>query len=196
LEDKRGKWKSNHNTKKKRYLKPKEVTVYKQKVALGAAYPEAKSSIIGRKTLVWGGKIRPSPFSKEYKVVLTWIPEQPPNVWIIGDELERLDDPSFPHIYHIDVERKMVRICLYRHQEFNQYTFIANTIIPWAKEWLYFYEMWLATGNWLGGGEHPSEGEHEGRNDSLRIQPSAQKYKESDFKLLEKWCILLSETGP
>ena len=32
---------------------------------------------------------------------------------------------------------------------------IANTIIPWTVEWLYYYELWQATGEWLGGGEHP-----------------------------------------
>ena len=33
---------------------------------------------------------------------------------------------------------------------------IADTIIPWTSEWLFFYELWLATGGeWLGEGEHP-----------------------------------------
>jgi hypothetical protein len=27
--------------------------------------------------------------------------------------------------------------------------------LPWAAYWLAFYEYWLATGHWLGGGEHP-----------------------------------------
>ncbi|MDY0295864.1 MAG: hypothetical protein RB296_00975 [Acidobacteriota bacterium] len=31
---------------------------------------------------------------------------------------------------------------------------IAKTIVPWASEWLIFYELWLATGEWLGGGIH------------------------------------------
>ena len=35
---------------------------------------------------------------------------------------------------------------------------ISNTIIPWTIEWLYFYELWLATGEWLGGGEHVDSG--------------------------------------
>ena len=32
---------------------------------------------------------------------------------------------------------------------------IAETIIPWASEWLLHYEIWLATGEWQGGGIHP-----------------------------------------
>ena len=53
----------------------------------------------------------------------------------------------------------MVQICLYRHREFTKDKFLANTIIPWTVEWLYFYEIWLATGEWCGGGEHPGESE-------------------------------------
>lgn len=45
-----------------------------------------------------------------------------------------------------------------RYSEFNVYKLLADTIIPWTVEWLYFYELWLATGEWLGGGEHPDFG--------------------------------------
>ena len=77
-----------------------------------------------------------------------------PKVWIVGDELEKLDSPEFPHKFDIDAKNKMVRICLYRYSEFDSRKLISNTIIPWTIEWLYFYELWLATGEWLGGGEH------------------------------------------
>lgn len=29
---------------------------------------------------------------------------------------------------------------------------ISDTIIPWVADWLLYYELWLATGEWLGGG--------------------------------------------
>jgi hypothetical protein len=32
---------------------------------------------------------------------------------------------------------------------------MANSIVPWASEWLFFYEMWLITGEWDGGGRWP-----------------------------------------
>ena len=32
---------------------------------------------------------------------------------------------------------------------------LATTIVPWCSEWLFYYELWLATGEWLGGGVHP-----------------------------------------
>jgi hypothetical protein len=32
---------------------------------------------------------------------------------------------------------------------------IADSTIPWTAEWLIFYEIWKATGDWHGGGEWP-----------------------------------------
>ena len=39
--------------------------------------------------------------------------------------------------------------------EFNYSLRIIDTIIPWTQEWLYFYEIWLLTGEWRGGGHTP-----------------------------------------
>ena len=50
-------------------------------------------------------------------------------------------------------------IRLYRYREFTTYKFLSKTIVPWTVEWLYFYELWLATGEWYGGGDHPSTDE-------------------------------------
>ncbi len=146
-------------SKKKVYPKTKKITLIQQAVALRTAYPDGKCSIEKHKRLIWGGKVRPTPLSQEYTVLLTYKPGWSPRVWIIGDELQKLDDPEFPHKFDIDTEKKMVRLCLYRYQEFNQYKYLSKTIIPWTVEWLYFYEIWLVTGEWCGGGEHPQIGE-------------------------------------
>ncbi|MFG1635413.1 hypothetical protein ACGFKX_11315 [Pseudonocardia alni] len=42
--------------------------------------------------------------------------------------------------------------CLYYGDEWNDTKLLASTILPWASEWLQFYELWHATGVWLGGG--------------------------------------------
>ena len=72
-----------------------------------------------------------------------------------GNNVQKIDAPDFPHNYGIDRKKREVELCLYRGQEFTSRKLLAETIIPWAIEWLYFYEGWLATGKWLGGGEHP-----------------------------------------
>ena len=130
-----------------------------QKAALCSAYKDSKCAIDRNKNeLVWSGKIRPTALSKEYDVIITYHPGNSPQIWVVGDVLENLDHIDFPHNYDIDIENKMVRICLYRYSEFTSSKLLANTIVPWTIEWLYFYELWLTTGEWLGGGEHPNLG--------------------------------------
>lgn len=144
---------------KGRYFKSSPISLIQQKVALCSAYKGASCNIDKKNNqLRWSGKIKPTALSKEYTIILVYHHGESPKVLVVGDELEKLDDPNFPHKYNIDAKNKMVRICLYRHSEFNSSKLLANTIIPWTVEWLYFYELWLATGEWLGGGEHPDAG--------------------------------------
>ena len=139
----------------KDYIPKKKIRLFDQMMTLRATYPSA-SCELRNGTLSWLGKVRPTPLSREYTVVLTYSDSQVPKVWVVGEELQKLDHPSFPHKYDVDPENNMVRICLYRYREFTKDKFLANTIIPWTVEWLYFYEIWLATGIWCGGGEHPT----------------------------------------
>jgi len=34
---------------------------------------------------------------------------------------------------------------------------IATTILPWTALWLYYYELWLDTGKWLGPSSHSAD---------------------------------------
>ncbi|ACX76279.1 hypothetical protein Fisuc_2696 [Fibrobacter succinogenes subsp. succinogenes S85] len=57
------------------------------------------------------------------------------------------------HVY----DNQKQRLCLYhpKKRPWDRSMLLSETVIPWAIEWLYFYEIWLCTGQWLGGGEHP-----------------------------------------
>lgn len=142
----------------RRYQKGKDITLSNQAIALKASYPSATCTIC-KNTLLWRGKVRPSPLSREYSVQMTYKLRRTPCVWVFGNELQKLDNPNFPHHYEIDAEKQRVEICLYRYKEFSSSKFLSKTIIPWTVEWLYFYEIWLATGEWCGGGEHPGVGQ-------------------------------------
>jgi hypothetical protein len=39
---------------------------------------------------------------------------------------------------------------------------IATTLIPWTALWLYYYELWLDTGKWLGPSSHASDSKLQG----------------------------------
>jgi hypothetical protein len=57
-----------------------------------------------------------------------------------------------PHIY-IDDDGLGFRLCLYDpwEDDWRSANSIADTIIPWAAEWLFWFEAWLLTGVWSGG---------------------------------------------
>jgi hypothetical protein len=64
---------------------------------------------------------------------------------------------GFKTLPHINADGSL---CLHVLGEWQPWMFVAETIIPWASSWLYFYEVWLATGAWFGGGTHPEKIEH------------------------------------
>lgn len=140
----------------KKYFHLKPIKLVQQMISLNRLYKDSKC-FIKRNTLYWYGRICPTPLSRTYSVKIIFSYYQPIEVLIYGDELQKLDSIDFPHKYHIDLEKKIIKICLYRYNyEFSKYKFISNTIIPWIVEWLYYYEIWLSTNEWLGGGEHPT----------------------------------------
>jgi hypothetical protein len=61
---------------------------------------------------------------------------------------------SLPHVWN---HRHRV-LCLHQTEDWSPRMLIANTIVPWASEWCLFYELWLVTGEWDGGGEWPPTG--------------------------------------
>lgn len=138
----------------------KVITLARQKSDLLSTFHQSICTVKGD-NLYWEGNIQPTPLSKVYNVLILYHLNHYPRieVFIKGDNLKKLDDPDFPHKYKIYKDKNAVKICLDRYQQFNKYCFISNTIIPWVIEWLYYYEIWLATGDWLGGGEHPGKGE-------------------------------------
>jgi len=83
--------------------------------------------------------------SVHYKVGVQYKHRQRPRVKVLTPILEtRLGEP-LPHVYPGD------ELCLYYQDEFvGSEHFIADTIVPWTSEWLYFYEHWMSTGSWLG----------------------------------------------
>lgn len=101
--------------------------------------------------------VRPTPLSDEYilKVVFRQDPYNPFSVFVLKPNPLKLakGEIGLPHVYNT----KKQELCLYRpkKREWNNTMFLSKTAIPWAVEWLYFYEVWLCTGEWFGEGEHP-----------------------------------------
>ena len=98
------------------------------------------------------GAIQPTPISREYEVQIDVPKTGQPRIEVVSPELQTRDGENIPHRYPDG------SLCLYYppSREWRRELFLSETLIPWAAEWLYFYEVWLVTGTWQGGGIHPA----------------------------------------
>jgi hypothetical protein len=132
------------------YTRIQKLNLAVQMMHLRKHYPSANASI-ERSCLRWTGTVHPTPLSDKYALELVYKLDSVPNVRVLSPELECRDGQRPPHMYTRD------RICLYWpwEMEWSQEMVLATTIVPWASEWCMYYEIWLATGEWRGGGVHP-----------------------------------------
>lgn len=125
------------------------LTVTQQAVMLRRHFPEHPRPLVRRNRLVWIVALQPTPLSVTYRVRIEYVLGDRPHVTVIDPQLERPRGEPLPHVFPHD------ELCLYFREFDGRTDLIAKTIVPWASEWLYFYEVWLTTGEWHGGGVHP-----------------------------------------
>lgn len=82
-----------------------------------------------------------------------------PKVQVLKPKLERhldYEEGPIPHVYRSEIDPSLPYLCLFSPslREWSMDDLIADTTIFWANEWLYFYEGWLVTKKWRGGGRH------------------------------------------
>jgi hypothetical protein len=104
--------------------------------------------------------------SREYAVQITFKRDDVPKVFIRNPDLELLAEGRLlPHVY-----RYPTRLCLYlpKSDEWVGSMRIDQSFAPWTATWLYYFEEWLASDDWKGGGEHPSPEDTEIQNRRVR----------------------------
>jgi len=103
---------------------------------------------------VWRGSLQPSSLSQKYRVAISYDLHACPSVKIIAPTLP----PKAPHRWSDG------SLCLFYPKEspWKRDMLIATTILPWAALWLYYYELWLDTGKWLGPSSHASDRQLQG----------------------------------
>ena len=147
----------NRGKKNIQFNKIPSLKLIEQKVEMEQVYPEAQAYIKDG-VLTWIGIVKPTPFSKDYVIMIEYKIGKSPKTWLINETLDTETYEQIPHNYEVDLFSGKIRLCLYKpgRKEWQPNSSIAKTIIPWAIEWLFYYEVWQVTGEWLGGGEHPS----------------------------------------
>jgi hypothetical protein len=114
-------------------------------------------------SLVWWCEVTPSPLSRYYRLRVEFRQGGTPEVFVKSPDLKLLaGGRRLPHVYQQDPPC----LCLYRPRtyEWQPWMRIDQTIVPWAILWLFYYEEWLVSDDWKGGGEHPHAPEVETRS--------------------------------
>ena len=132
---------------KSRYNKSKPVQLRDQLWDILQKYPSFKCTWTNN-MLVCIGTLKPDELCRTYTVKITYSLESPPRVLVLDPQLEKRNGEAIPHLYGDG------HLCLYypKNREFTRYDLISETVIPWTSLWLFYYEIWLATGKWEGSG--------------------------------------------
>lgn len=140
--------------------KNRRISLIVQEGLLKQMFPNGYVKRNGENSLTWSCFVTPSPLSSSYKLKLQYVKDKGVKVFVTDPYPLTLAEgkTKLPHVYSTAEQR----LCLYYPNgiEWNVGMLYTKTIIPWACEWLYHYELWVATGTWHGGGiYHESEAE-------------------------------------
>ncbi len=118
-----------------------QADVYREVALMRQYFPSFKCRL-KRETVIWHGPLQPTESSTCYRIRITYARGSYPKVRIIQPGIR----PDAPHRYS---DRSL---CLFYPEEETDLLRqgIAKTIVPWAAEWLLYYEAWLVTGVWYG----------------------------------------------
>ena len=137
------------------YQGTKSLSLAQQYAALRSDWPEG-STVLGKHGLTWTGPLQPAPLSRRYVVQLTYpSPNHEPQVHMLGPSLKKLaPGRRIEHLYCQATER----LCLYtpKHREWLPHQRLSQTLLPWAELWLLYFEDWVVSDEWKGGGTHPT----------------------------------------
>lgn len=99
--------------------------------------------------------VKPTEASREYSIKLVAKQKiKSIDVYVIDPQIDTCEDGrKVPHMYPKGT------LCLFypNYKEWNYYDSWVKTIIPWTTLWLFYYEIWKETGEWVGGGIHDSK---------------------------------------
>lgn len=129
---------------------------------LSKLFPSSRNSMTPNGYFYVHGTIQANDHSKAYKVEFQ-SKANSIKILLHGIDVPHGDLKTIPHIFtkESDAEAGTVSLCLYlnrtKHSEFHFGDNLQETIIPWIKEWIYFYELFLMTGKWYGNGKHPQK---------------------------------------
>lgn len=89
-----------------------------------------------------------------YQIRITYKLGKLPQSYVLDPSIGELaGGRKIPHLYSQDEQK----LCLFypRHGEWNETMWLSASIVPWVSTWLFYFEEWLVSDDWKGGGIHP-----------------------------------------
>jgi len=141
-----------------------------QKLLLEQGFPDGECSV-RRNRLVWEGRVQPTAVTHSYDIRVTHELYTLPEIFLLSPNPQEMADAVIPgrRIPHVYSYEHPIRLCVYhpKKREWKYTMPLVTTVIPWTIMWLSFFEDWVCTDVWSGGGEHP-EPERESVGDLVR----------------------------
>lgn len=143
------------------------------------------SGSIEKDYFYWEFDVKPSTFSRVYRVLLIWdFSKNNPRVYILNEEVHKVANKRvIPHLY----SQEKIQLCLFKpsYNQFSMSMSLCETIIPWTYLWISYYEEWLYSDEWKGGGIHPeSTKEKKLTSPSKKVKVNARRVKNKKYKKL------------
>lgn len=134
---------------------------------MGRRFPDMRVVLDLPWVTIWEGELRPLSTTYRVRVIdhrglddgrLAFTGRWPV-VRVLSPSLSRRDvapDEFVPHLFGDHDDPAGAHLCLFYPDgvDFTREMLLADSIVPWAAEWLFYYEMWHVTGVW-GGREAP-----------------------------------------
>lgn len=133
-------------------VRNRKYTIAEQLAILRSIYPGSSSTTMAN-GFTWTMRVQPLPLSGNYTLKIVYCQNMAwPNVFISDPKPLKLAEGAekLPHCY----DSKKQQLCLFypKYREWDSSKLIATTIVHWALLWIVFYESWVITGKWYGGG--------------------------------------------
>jgi hypothetical protein len=101
---------------------------------------------LARGRLICDWELQPGPALATYQMHLEAEPAHAPRVFVLRPDLIPNAAGELPHVYDYG------GLCLNLNDEWHPRMLFTDTFVPWAAQWLIFYEIWRVTEVWEGDG--------------------------------------------
>lgn len=138
-----------------RLEKQRRFSIAHQLINLKRVCPTGEGKFCRKQGLVWRYDTQPTPVSRTYEVRIDYKLDKPPSIFILKPNLRDLagNNREIPHLY----SQTKQQLCLYKPDkgEWSSKMLLSEVLLPWVELWLFYFEDWLTSDEWKGGGEHP-----------------------------------------